>query len=126
MILLDTCALLWLAFEPEVLSPLAQTTLQTNSELAISSISIWEIGIKVKKGKLQIPLSLSAFVKLLKKTAGFQIIPVEDQHWMASLELDWNHPDPADRVIVATAQLNNLPLITEDHAIRSFYHQTVW
>lgn len=40
--------------------------------------------------------------------------------------LEWPHPDPADRTIVATASLNDIPIVTKDQIIREFYPQTIW
>jgi PIN domain nuclease of toxin-antitoxin system len=95
-------------------------------EIAISSISVWEIGIKVKKKRLSIPLAVDALIRLMKGSFALEVIPVEDRHWLASLALDWDHQDPADRVIVATATVDELPLVTEDRLIRSYYQRTIW
>lgn len=126
MILLDTCALIYWTIDPGKLTKKVKDTIDKESLLCISSISIWEIGIKTAKGKLVIPLSLGDFVERLKKIDRLEIVPVDEKIWLENLRLDWSHKDPADRTIVATAKLNSCRLITSDNVIAGFYDQTVW
>lgn len=127
MVVLDTCALLWWLFDPTQLSSAADHACKVMERQGgwVSSISIWEIGIKCKKGKLNIGMSIQDFVVRLRRTA-VQIAPVDELIWIENLALPWPHPDPADRTIVATAQLRGLPVVTADHVIRSFYPQVIW
>ncbi len=123
MVLLDTCALVWWSLGPERLSAKARETCN-NIKIEgaiISSISIWELGIKLRKGKLEINISLEEYVKRLKQLGTLEIIPVDETIWLKNLSLDWTHRDPADRTIVATAQLKNVPIITKDDLIRGYY-----
>ena len=92
----------------------------------ISSISIWEIGLKVKRETLVLPLPVSDYVERLKRVEGLRILPVDDRTWLRNVELDWSHRDPADRTIVATAMLDSSPLVTSDATIRSFYQRAIW
>lgn len=128
MVLLDTCALLWWTLDPEKLSPAAAAACEAASRqgAAISSISIWEIGIKVKKGKLALPIPFPEFVGRLKKINRLEIIPVSETIWMENLALDWDNPDPADRTIVATARRRNLPIVTKDSDMAACYDRVVW
>lgn len=127
MVVLDTCALLWWSFDPAQLSGPAASACKLMERQGgwISSISIWEIGIKSKKGKLDIGMSLGEFVARIKRTR-VEIVPVDEAIWMENLSLPWSHPDPADRTIVATAKLRGLPLITTDQTIRAFYPNVIW
>jgi PIN domain nuclease of toxin-antitoxin system len=94
---------------------------------SISSISIWEIGIKIKKGKLDIGISIEEFTRRLKKLGYIRIVPVDRAIWIRNLALEWDHSAPADRTIVATAQIDDLPILTKDEAIRRFKGiKTVW
>lgn len=126
MVVLDTSALLYWTFSPEQLSANAAKAIEEAREVAISSISIWEIGLKVKRGRLELPLSPDAFVLKLKETDRVRIEPVTEVTWLKNLELTWEHKDPADRTIVATAALFSCPLVTSDLEIRSFYAGVVW
>lgn len=127
MVVLDTCALLWWSFDQSQLSGPAAHTCKVMERQGgwVSSITIWEIGIKVKKRKLDIGMSIEDFVTRLRRTP-VQIIPVDETIWVENLALPWNHTDPADRTVVATAKMRGLPILTADQDIRAFYPQVVW
>lgn len=128
VVLLDTCVLLWWTLAPESLSEnAAETCNKIKAEGAfISSISIWEIGIKQQRGKLDLADSLSSYVDRLKALGSIEIIPVDENIWLRNLALDWENRDPADRTIVATAMLKSLPIVTRDQVIRDFYEPVIW
>ena len=126
MVVLDTSALLFWTLDPDLLSDNARKAIDETEQMTISSISVWEIGLKVKRGRLEIPLSISDYVERLQKLEKLEILPVEVETWLLNLALDWKHRDPADRTIVATALQLDCPLITSDYAIRSFYQGSIW
>ncbi len=127
MIVLDTCALLWWTLEPQQLSQNAKRICADidHKGALISSITIWEIGIKMQKGTLDIGMELSEYVRRLQQTA-LEIVAVDEELWMKNLQLDGSHRDPADRTIVATAMRENLPILSKDQIIRDFYTKTIW
>ena len=122
MIVLDSHALLWWTLDPKRLSAKAQTICSKIEVQGayISSISIWELGVKVRNGKLDIGMSIREYPERIGRLGCLEIIPVDVSIWIRNLELDWDHRDPADRTIVATALSLNQPLLTKDEAIRSF------
>lgn len=126
MIVLDTSALLFWTLDPDRLSERAAKTILEADSIVISSISIWEIGLKVKRGKLQIPISIDRFADRLQHLDGLEIRDVDVPTWLQNLALRWEHRDPADRTIVATAQQLGCPLVTSDREIASFYDSTIW
>ena len=126
MIVLDTSALIFWTLDPERLSQTAAQAILDTDRIALSSISIWEIGIKVQKEKLSLPVSVQEFTEKLEQIDRLDILPVDVQTWLKNLALNWDHRDPADRTIVATASLHACALVTSDAAIRAFYSQTVW
>ena len=126
MILLDTSALLFWTLDQEKLPAATAEVIKAANSVALSSISIWEIGIKAQKGRLEIPYHIDEYAEKLKTVRNVEILPVDVPVWLKSLALDWSHRDPADRVIVATAVLNTCPLITSDRVIRAYYKDTVW
>ncbi len=125
---LDTCALLWWTLEPEKLSTEAAILCKNipKSGVLISSISLWEVGIKVKRGKLDIGMSWQRYFDLVSAIGDLTIIPVTERIWRENLDLDWDHADPADRTIVATARLYDDILLSADTEIRSFYPKCKW
>lgn len=127
--LFDTCALLWSTLDPDSLTgqerEIAFSDIESG-QAAVSSISFWEIGIKIKYGKLELGMSLENYLKRIHKFNRFEIIPVDEIIWMENIRLDWDHRDPADRTIVATAKLRELPILTRDLLIRNFYRNQGW
>ncbi len=126
MVVLDTAVLLYWAFAPERLTENAARAIAEAAQVIVSSISVWEIGLKVKRGKLELPLTPDLFVTKLQGTDRVRIEPVTEAAWLKNLDLAWDHKDPADRTIVATAILLSCPLVTSDLEIRSFYADAVW
>ena len=126
MVVLDTAALLYWTIDRPSLSRPAEIAIATAQEIVISSISIWEIALKAKSGKLAIPLPIREYVELLRQAHKIQITPVTEEIWLKNVELAWAHKDPADRTIVATATLLGYPLLSPDRHIQAFYTATVW
>lgn len=128
MIILDTCSLIYWTLEPTKLTKNAEKAVEVLERDGgfISSISLWEIGIKIKEGKLDICMSISDFANYLTSTNLIEVLSVDWDIWLRSLNLNWNHHDPADRVIVATAQSKKLQLMTSDIKIREFYKNSIW
>ena len=125
MIVLDTSALLFWTLDPSALSAQAQQAIEQADKILVSSISIWEIGLKVKRGKLKIPITIDDYIERLNRVEKLDIISVDVQTWLANLELDWDHRDPADRTIVALAAQKECPLVTSDGVIANFYPRTI-
>ena len=126
VIIADTETLIFWTLNRERLSAAAALAIEQADNIGISSISIWEIRIKVGKGKLDLPLSIREFTDRLAQVDRVQLLPVDTATWITNLELDWHHRDPADRTLVATAILHNCPLVSPDATIRAYHPQTIW
>ena len=126
MVVLDTSALIYWTLIPDALSEEAASAIIAAEAIVISSISIWEIALKVKRGKLEMPLTPVELVAKLEATDRVRIEPVTSAIWLASVDLDWDHKDPAYRTIVASANLLQCPLVTSDLAIQAFYPAAIW
>ncbi|HRZ38670.1 MAG TPA: type II toxin-antitoxin system VapC family toxin [Candidatus Paceibacterota bacterium] len=104
------------------LPPLVDHTLTRHAgTLAIADISLWEAGKLVELGRLQLSVSLAEFFRLAV-TPELTVLPVTPaiaEH-VTTLEPDGFHKDPADQLIVATALVHGLRLITNDTRIRQW------
>jgi PIN domain nuclease of toxin-antitoxin system len=122
VIALDTHALLWWALDPVQLSATARRKVKSMEESGgfVSAISFWELGLKIKRKQLNIGLSIEEFARRIERSGIVEVVPVDTTLWLSSLALRWEHRDPADRVIVATALARGVPLLTRDDAIRAF------
>jgi PIN domain nuclease of toxin-antitoxin system len=122
MILLDTHALLWWALDPDQLSEVARNRLaqmEVHGGYA-SAISIWEIAVKLKRGKLEMPITAEEFSRRIESSGVVELLAVDAATWLRSVALPWDHRDPADRVIVATAQARGLPLLSKDARLQAY------
>lgn len=129
MILLDTHVVVWLALDPTRLSSKARTAIikaRHEDGLAISDITLFELGTLTGKGRIRLSVSLESFLQEVE--ARFVVLPISALVCVAALRLPPVYPkDPADRIIGATAIVKGLPLITADRAIRgSKALDTVW
>ena len=122
MIFLDTHALLWWALDRDKLSETARSTVEAMERKGgfASAISIWELGVKLQQGKIEMGISIDAFAQRIESSTSVELLPVDTRTWLNSLVLDWDHRDPADRVIVASALIQGVPLLTKDRAIHNF------
>jgi PIN domain nuclease of toxin-antitoxin system len=126
MIVLDTSVVIYAAIDTASLSVRASQAIDEAEQLVISSISIWEIGLKAKLQKLELPFSVYELVSKLQEIDRLEIVPVTGVTWLRNVDLEWEHKDPADRTIVATAILLDCPIVSNDIRIRQFYSQTIW
>jgi PIN domain nuclease of toxin-antitoxin system len=128
-IVLDTCALIWWSLDPDKLSPRAQEAcdlMEQEKNGLVPSTAVWEIAIKIKNQKLDLGVDIDDYIAALKKSDVIQIIPIDENIWLESVKLQWEHRDPADRVVVAIAKKNQAPIITADQKIANFYSSVIW
>jgi hypothetical protein len=74
-----------------------------------SAISLWELGIKVQRGKLELPITVEELALRIERGGVVALLPVDTTTWLRTLGLPWSHRDPADRVIEASALLRGVP-----------------
>ena len=125
MILLDTCALLWLVDGQEHLTHKAKRAIQDNaSNLYVSAISAFEISIKYHKGLLNLPSAPLQWFRQALQWHNIVEFPVNSLIAIQSTALPKIHQDPADRMIIATAIENQMIVLTADKHINSYCMQT--
>lgn len=112
--LLDTHALLWFLNGDEQLSSQAkQAIADPKNKCFISIASLWEIAIKIKIGKLYIQFDLQDLSSHLT-TNTIEVLPIAFEHILETLDLEDQHRDPFDRIIIAQAKFEKLTIITKD------------
>ncbi|MBI2340069.1 MAG: type II toxin-antitoxin system VapC family toxin [Deltaproteobacteria bacterium] len=126
MILLDTHILLWWLDGSQELS------LPVNREIAnhektnsihLSAVSVWEVSLLVRKKKIDLQRNLDEWTQRLENLSFVKIIPVDHWIFLRSTELpSFPNKDPADRIIVATAQKLGAMLISKDDKILNYPH----
>ncbi len=128
MILLDTCTLLWLAIQPANLSVPARESIAAAGEFVwASAISAWEIAWKVRCGKLRLALAPEAWWPLALEQHAIKELSISAMVALRSAGLPLLHRDPADRLLIGTAQEHNLTLLTPDPDIQRYPNlKTMW
>lgn len=126
--ILDTHALLWHAANSDKLPTSARQAIQDASTIYVSSISAWEIGMLVQKGRLALSFSVDEWISLTSQLPKLKWIDVTPDIAVRSTMLpEQFHGDPADRIIVASAMSYDSVLITADQKIQSYKHvRTIW
>jgi PIN domain nuclease of toxin-antitoxin system len=129
MILLDTHAVLWLAFEPDKLSKRAKEAIRAargEDGLAIAGITLLELAWLAEHGRVETTLSVEQFVRAC--AARMTVLPITPEIATRAVSFPDSYPkDPQDRLIGATALAEGLELVTHDRAIRkSGLVSTVW
>jgi PIN domain nuclease of toxin-antitoxin system len=126
MILLDTCALIWIVNNDPVL-PAALAAVERAvkaRELYLSPVSAWEIGTLVTCGRLVLDVSAEVYVSRVFSRPGVQIAALTPEIAVRSSHLPGTlHGDPADRMLIATAMLMGLKLMTRDRRILDYAAQ---
>ena len=124
-LLVDTCAIIWLATGDRKLSKLARGAMCDAELLCFSSISIWEIARLVKAGDLELPVSPARLAELLVEQYEMKELPVSNSISLRASALPEFHKDPADRFIIATAFINDLTVVTGDHRFAEYGVETI-
>jgi PIN domain nuclease of toxin-antitoxin system len=131
MIVLDTHAWIWFASKPEALSKKARKALDAavkEKNVLISSISVWEVALLVKNKRLKLSMDVLDWIAKSENLPFIQFIPVSNSIAVKSVNLPPPlHPDPADRIIIATALSTGAPLVTKDKKLAAYSHvKTIW
>lgn len=117
MIVLDTHAWIWFAGDDRLLSDAALDAVRRADRIGVSAISVWEVGMLCSKGRLQVAPDVRHWVGEALGLDKVELMPLSPDVAVLATELQL-HADPADRIIVATAQVAGAQLVTKDERIR--------
>jgi PIN domain nuclease of toxin-antitoxin system len=131
VILMDTCAIIWDALDKSKLSAKAKRVIKQADDdhtLFMCDISIWELAMLIKRGRLEINESASNFINLFLQSRNIEVLAITPE--IADLSVNFNssiNNDPADRLIAACSVIKKLPIITADNNLRnSELLDTIW
>jgi PIN domain nuclease of toxin-antitoxin system len=131
VIVLDTHVWVWWVSGAAPLSARARKSLEAHTgknEIRVSSISVWEVAQLVARDRLELTMEVDDWVACSEALPFLRFVPVDNRIAIRSTRLEGSfHPDPADRIIVATAQSLGATLITKDDKLRRYPHvETLW
>ena len=118
--ILDTCALLWLASGGGKLSRGTLKRIQESPAVYVSAISGFEIALKSANGKLKLPIPIENWFNDVIEQHSLTLLPLDLELCIAAAHLPGIHKDPADRFILAAAQLNKVPVVTTDEQFEKY------
>jgi PIN domain nuclease of toxin-antitoxin system len=121
--LVDKHTLIWYVLADPRLSAIARASIKDPAnEIMVSPASFWEIAIKVSKGKLGLNQPYGNFIDLCLNQYGFRSLAIEPAHTtlLASMPFPRGHKDPFDRLLIAQAIVEGLPIIGADAAFDAY------
>ncbi len=126
-ILLDTHTLIWWSLYPEKLSQFAtELLINKENQTFLSIASVWEMQIKIQLGKLKLDLPLPELIDNQIKVNNVELLPIELSHIWALDQLPHHHKDPFDRILIAQAIAEKLPILSIDSIFDSYSIERLW
>ncbi|MEQ1663373.1 MAG: type II toxin-antitoxin system VapC family toxin [Thiobacillus sp.] len=126
-LVIDTHVWLWLESDPDRLGKAARTRIEASARtgsLWVSVMSVWEIGMLVAKDRIRLSMPVDEWVRQASATPGMQMLGLIPEIALESTRLpDAPHGDPVDRILIASARVHNLTLITADEKILAYATQ---
>lgn len=119
-LMLDTCGMIWLVNDGGELSPKTLNAIKEADIVYVSAASALEIGCKVALGKLTLPLEVTEWYAKALDIHDLVEVPINGEIALLSASLPLHHKDPADRIIIATSRLKNLPVVTHDSRFQHY------
>jgi PIN domain nuclease of toxin-antitoxin system len=125
-LLWDTHTFIWLILGDEKLSEHAKNEIENpENDHYLSIASLWEIGIKVKLGKLEILQPFENIINDVTKN-GINILPINFNHLVENMNLDLHHRDPFDRLIISQSKAENMSLLSKDEIFDKYVNNRIW
>jgi PIN domain nuclease of toxin-antitoxin system len=126
-LLLDTHAFLWFIMGSSNLSPSARAMIEDEAnESFLSVASLWEMAIKVSLGKLTLSAPFDALIPQQLASNGIELLGIQVAHASVVSALPFHHRDPFDRLIIAQAQVERMPIAGADTAFDAYGVQRLW
>lgn len=120
-VLLDTHTFIWFNLNDSRLTDAARATIQEPANtVLISPASYWEIAIKISRGKFLLTGAYEEFWRRGLDDNGIGILPIELRHAGRLVELPYHHSDPFDRMLVAQALVEQIPLVSADPRLDAY------
>lgn len=126
-LLLDTCTFLWLiSGSPKLSEPAEDAIRDSDNEVFLSVVSVWEIGVKNALGRLPLPAPPEQFVPEMRESHLLTTLPLDEESTLQLGHLPDLHQDPFDRMLVCQALQHHLVLATPDESIRQYSARSLW
>ena len=126
-VLLDTHALIWAAFDdPKLSTPARELLSSLTTEIYVSAASAWELTTKVRLGKLPVAAAFAQDFAAKVKGMGYQELPITVEHGQRAGLLLGSHKDPFDRMLMAQAISENMPIVSNEQVFDEYHVRRIW
>ena len=126
-LLLDTHVLIWWLADPwRVPDHVQDTIVQSASDVFVSAASAWEIGVKLRIGKLAFDAVFLDDFDTQVRSLAFGPLPMTAAHAVAGAKLPGSHKDPFDRMLIAQSLVEDIPLVSSDAAFDAYPINRLW
>lgn len=126
-LLLDTHAFLWFLLDDVQLSATARNLIiDSSNEIEISPATYWEIAIKISIGKYSLPEPFEQFMEREITTNQFRVLHIEPKHVTPLTTLPFHHRDPFDRLLIAQAMVEQIPIVSSDSVMDDYPITRLW
>lgn len=126
-LLLDTHTLLWFALtDPQLSGTATSLIMDPDNEKLVSPASYWEIAIKISIKKYALSKPYEIFMDEAIDKNGFGYLHIEPKHTAALTRLPFHHKDPFDRLLIAQAIIEGIPIISGDTVLDSYPVKRLW
>ena len=125
-LLLDTHTFLWFIEDNPLLSADAKNLLESDVDLLISAASLWEIAIKISIGKLKLTQPFDAFISDQLTKNAIDLLPIAVPHLALVSTLPFRNRDPFDRLLVAQAIIEQIPIVSIDDIFDMYGANRMW
>ena len=126
-VLVDTHTFLWALLKDHRLSARAkQILISREHELYFSLVSLWEIAVKMKIGKLNTVGSSVTYIRDEMAEYGMELLPIRYEHILQLERLPLHHSEPFDRLLIAQAIAESLPILTHDEKFPLYPVKLIW
>ncbi|HYE63607.1 MAG TPA: type II toxin-antitoxin system VapC family toxin [Phycisphaerales bacterium] len=126
-VLLDTHAFVWhVAGAPEESKACREVLLSNDNQVLVSIACCWEMAIKLSTQKLDFEGPIERYVREALALYGFQLLGIELAHLSAVESMPFHHRDPFDRMLVAQALVESVPIVSRDPQLDAYGVQRIW
>jgi len=126
-LLLDTHTLIWFFAGDSQLSSIARILIEDEDNNRLLSVaSVWEMAIKKSQGNLNFTLPFQEYIEEKLSWEDFNLLNINLDHLNAIVTMPFHHKDPFDRLIVAQAMVEGIPVLSKDSAFDAYSINRIW
>lgn len=126
-LLLDTHTFIWFIINSPRLSLIVKSLIENeNNEKLLSAASIWEIAIKQSSGRLSFGIPFKEFLEQQLSVNSIDLLDIKIDHLVVIATLPFHHRDPFDRLLIAQAMVEDLPILSADSSFDAYSINRLW